>query len=209
MSIRDQIVGFLMSGTVEEFSVESASDAMVGAVSNLVLPAKAFRRSTQNDPVGVTRRAATLGLNEMRITGQLRVWNPSLISMFGTDKFGGEVTDEEPDSWLIKLVLEGYHLSTPRAAFIQFRGVFDEFPEITLAPDQEETPVPFGVDVGYYAEWYNESKDINDQTFTSSKTIKMFEYNANALTLRVRRGIKSEKMTDLWAHRKFVLGISV
>ena len=207
MSIRDQIVGFLMSGTASEFRVESASDDMVGAVSNLVLPAKAFRRSTQNDPVGVARRAATLGLNEMRITGQLRIWNPNLISMFGTDKFGGEVTAEDPDTWTVKLVLEGYHLSKPRAAFIEFRGVFDEFPEITLAPDQEETPVPFGVDVRYYAEWYTKSTDITSQVITNAR--KMFEYDADALTLKVRRTYDASNMVDLWAHRKTVLGISV
>ena len=235
MAIRDQIVGFLLTSDAEfgdraPFVVNSGDDLMVGAVSNLVLPAKSFRRATQNDPVGVTRRAATLGLNEMRITGQLRIWSPDVISMFGTDRYGGETrgieaisqgdaqeSDDDPTKgqteFVIRIVLEGYHLSRPRAAFIKFSGVWDEFPEITLAPDQEETPVPFGVDIHTYSEWYTDSLDITKQTLAES--VKMFHYNAHLLELSVRRvydpsakGDEDLPSGNMWAHRRAVFGIN-
>lgn len=234
MAIRDQIVGFLMTSNAkapnssrQPFLVSSGDDLMVGALSNLVLPAKAFRRSVQIDPVGVQRRAATLGLNEMRLTGQLRIWSPDIISMFGTSRYGeetrsiaategGDVADSgnEESSWIIRMVVEGYHLSSPRSAYLSFGGVWDEFPEVTLAPDQEETPVPFGVDLHHYTEWYSDEEDITKQEF--SQSYMTFDYDADGLGLWVRRDWSAPKvagrdhtgMTNMWEHRKVVYGIA-
>lgn len=211
MAIRDTITGVLLRATTagpkSVWDVDDTVSELFGAVSDITLPEKTFRRNTQNDPVGVTRRAAVMGVNEMRLTGNLRVWDPRVLGMLGTTTIGEEVKEggKNRTRFEIRIATEGYHFQNPRASKIEFEGFWDEFGAVTIGPEQEETLIPFGVDLLYYAEYYS-PPGVTD----AEGAIRQFEYDAVGLSYKVKRGVSdTDPLVDLWENRKLSLGVKV
>lgn len=167
MALNQAILGFVFSqaaGTsVNDLKVSGPTHKLVGAMEQMVLPNKTLTRYEYRDPVGVTRNGATTGAELLRLTGQLRIWDWSITTMFGTTKAGDMdfasldlTADGGITKFKISMNTSGYHTKDRGAglAAVEFGGLWDSMPAVTMDAENNTVSVPFGVELLTYKEYF-------------------------------------------------------